>query len=135
MNISAQTRWRLLIISLPSRSATPRMRIWRALKALGAAVLRDGVYLLPDSEAAQQALTAQARAVVGSGGAAHVLTLADVEPAQQRHFLALFDRGREYTRLTEDMHRLRTGAPPPPSCPRHENHAEVATQIRGHTRN
>lgn len=109
MNISAQTRWRLLIISLPSRSATPRMRIWRALKALGAAVLRDGVYLLPDSEAAQRALAEQARAVVGSGGAAHVLTLADVEPAQQRHFLALFDRGREYTRLTEDMHRLRTG--------------------------
>ena len=54
MDMPARTRWRMLIISLPSRSATPRMRAWRALKTLGAAVLRDGVYLLPDSEAATQ---------------------------------------------------------------------------------
>jgi len=40
-------KWLLLILSLPTENATPRMRAWRALKALGAAVLRDGVYLLP----------------------------------------------------------------------------------------
>ena len=52
--------WRLLVISLPSNRATPRMRVWRALKALGAAVLRDGVYLLPDSQSAQAGFTQQA---------------------------------------------------------------------------
>jgi len=35
------------VISLPVSSATPRMRIWRALKALGCVALRDGAYLLP----------------------------------------------------------------------------------------
>ena len=85
------------------------MRIWRALKALGAAVLRDGVYLLPDSEAAQRALAVQARAVVGSGGVAHVLMLADIEPAQQRHFLALFDRSHDYTQVAEDIRKFRAG--------------------------
>ncbi|MBI3575532.1 MAG: chromate resistance protein [Gammaproteobacteria bacterium] len=105
----ARTRWRMLIISLPSRSATPRMRVWRALKALGAAVLRDGVYLLPDSEAAAQALAAQASEVIGSGGTAQVLVLDQPDLEQERHFRALFDRGGDYTRLTEELHRLRAG--------------------------
>ncbi|ANH36174.1 ChrB (plasmid) [Ralstonia solanacearum] len=39
--------WLLLIVSLPSAGATVRMRIWRAVKALGCAALRDGAYLLP----------------------------------------------------------------------------------------
>ena len=39
--------WLLLILSLPTQSATGRMRIWRALKQLGCAALRDGAYLLP----------------------------------------------------------------------------------------
>ncbi|MBF0427845.1 MAG: hypothetical protein HQL94_02895, partial [Magnetococcales bacterium] len=36
-----------LIFSLPARNATERMRAWRALKAMGGAICRDGVYLLP----------------------------------------------------------------------------------------
>ena len=39
--------WLTLIVSLPSASGTTRMRIWRAVKALGCAALRDGAYLLP----------------------------------------------------------------------------------------
>ena len=45
--------WLLLVISLPTSSATGRMRIWRALKALGCVALRDGAYLLPRARAAQ----------------------------------------------------------------------------------
>ena len=40
-------QWLLLVLSLPTENATVRMRAWRALRAAGAAVLRDGVYLLP----------------------------------------------------------------------------------------
>ena len=39
--------WLLLVVSLPTEGATARMRIWRALKALGCMALRDGAYLLP----------------------------------------------------------------------------------------
>ena len=35
--------WLLIVTTLPSENATARMRAWRALKASGAAVLRDGV--------------------------------------------------------------------------------------------
>ena len=40
-----------LVLSLPTRNSTLRMRVWRALKECGAAVLRDGVCLLPQAEA------------------------------------------------------------------------------------
>ena len=38
-----------LVLSLPTRNSTLRMRVWRGLKETGCGVLRDGVYLLPAS--------------------------------------------------------------------------------------
>ena len=36
-----------LALTLPSHDTTPRTKAWRALKSIGATVLRDGVYVLP----------------------------------------------------------------------------------------
>ena len=47
---SEKNPWLLFITSQPGKSTTPRIRLWRLLKGLGAAVLRDGVYLLPHRE-------------------------------------------------------------------------------------
>ena len=44
---AATSPWLLLILTLPGRQPAFRMRTWRNLKSLGAAVLRDGVYVLP----------------------------------------------------------------------------------------
>lgn len=104
--------WLLLVLSLPARQTTARMRIWRALRATGAAVLRDGVYLLPAVKGARAALEDQAHAVITAGGTARVLSLTNVDAMQQRHFMALFERGGEYTRLTEELNRLRAGLQP-----------------------
>ena len=59
--------WQLLIVSLPSNSTTLRMRIWRALKALGCAALRDGVYLLPWTAALEEQLRGLADEVAVGG--------------------------------------------------------------------
>ena len=42
-------RFTTLILSLPTRNSTLRMRLWRSLKDSGCGVLRDGVYVLPSS--------------------------------------------------------------------------------------
>ena len=57
-----------LITSLPTENATTRMRAWRALKASGAAVLRDGVYLMPEREACRSTFEAVAADVLSGGG-------------------------------------------------------------------
>lgn len=100
----------MLVISLPGRSATPRMRVWRGLKGLGAVVLRDGVYLLPHSKSAVMALQAQADTVISSGGDAHVLSFTSHEQPQADNFRKLFDRTSNYARLINVIQKLNAGS-------------------------
>ncbi len=92
--------WLLLILSLPTENTSTRMRAWRALKAIGAAVLRDGVYILPTNEERRDALNAVAADVEASGGTAYLLELD--QPAIYP-FAELFDRSAEYTKLAADI--------------------------------
>ncbi len=108
--------WLILIISLPTHNTTGRMRVWRALKAMGCGVLRDGVYLLPNRPGFRQALQLQAEDVVAGGGNAHVLVLNSEDKGQQAIFEALFDRSAEYAKLIEAIRQttrqeLQSGEP------------------------
>ena len=96
--------WLFLILSLPTENSTARMRAWRALKASGAAVLRDGVYVLPDQASCQSVLSAVAADVRAGGGTAHLIRGAGEEDAD---FPALFDRHEEYAALLDDVAKLR----------------------------
>ena len=95
--------WLILIVSLPTQNSAGRMRVWRALKALGCAVLRDGVYLLPYRAEFRQTLQLQAEDVITGGGNAHVLALNSETPEQQQTFEALFDRSNDYATLLENI--------------------------------
>lgn len=108
MDTHARPRWLTLVISLPGQRGTARMRVWRSLKATGAAVLRDGVYLLPDTSAAHAAFEKQARVIRAAGGSAHVLRLDEVAREQEQTFRALFDRASEYGPLIDALNKLRS---------------------------
>ena len=99
--------WLLLIINLPGRNKTLRMRIWRALKTAGAASLRDGVYLLPEAVASRQVLGEQAAEVQAGGGTAHLLPFASETPAVHESLVALFDRTADYVRLKSRVDAFR----------------------------
>ena len=76
MNISVPTAWLLLVVSLPTSGGTARMRIWRALKALGCMALRDGAYLLPSVAEREQALQDLADECVREGGNGWLMSVA-----------------------------------------------------------
>lgn len=99
--------WHILIVSLPTRHTTERMRVWRALKALGCGVLRDGVYLMPALTGARAAFEHQASEVVAAGGQAQVLSLDASDDAQAALFRGMFDRAEEYAALKSAMDTLR----------------------------
>jgi hypothetical protein len=85
-----------LVLSLPTRNSTLRMRVWRALKDCGAAVLRDGVYLLPRDAGGFQQLEKEIRT---HGGLAVVF---DASPQAADDLTALrarFDRTADYGML------------------------------------
>ncbi len=92
-----------LFVSLPTRQSAGRMRIWRALRALGCATLRDGVYLLPESAEHAAALGQIANEVLAVQGTAEVYRLGGTDDGQQAQMVALFDRGAEYARLLAAM--------------------------------
>lgn len=96
--------WLLLISTLPTENATARMRAWRALKASGAAVLRDGVYLLPDRPACADVLHTVAADVQASGGTAYLLQVGESGTAA---FPELFDRRDDYAALLAELTKLR----------------------------
>ena len=93
-------QWLLLVLSLPTENATVRMRAWRALRAAGAAVLRDGVYLLPARDDCRVTLEAIAQDVQAGGGVTYLM-LAD-EPSGAG-FAVLFDRGDDYAALLDEI--------------------------------
>ena len=84
----------LLLVTLPSQPNAVRLRIWRALKALGCVALRDGAYVLPENHAA--ALEQLAQEVVHNGGSAQVMTLLPKDDLQKADILAQFDRSDAY---------------------------------------
>lgn len=96
--------WLTLILGLPTANATERMRAWRALKASGAAVLRDGAYLLPNTAACREALASVERDILAINGTAYVLPV--VDPDGER-FVELFDRSEDYTRLSAEIETCR----------------------------
>jgi hypothetical protein len=96
--------WLALILGLPTANATERMRAWRALKALGAAVLRDGAYLLPDTGSCREALVSVERDILAINGTAYILPV--VDPDGER-FIKLFDRSDDYGKLRAEIEECR----------------------------
>lgn len=107
--------WLELVLSLPTENATARMRAWRALKSSGAAVLRDGVYLLPQRDACRALLEGVADDVRAAGGAAYLLRVSgdgdgtDADNGVDSNLVALFDRSVDYAALLADIASARDG--------------------------
>ena len=94
--------WLLIVLTLPTQNATARMRIWRGLKSLGCAALRDGAWLLPETAATRQGLETLVDETRAAGGTAWLLRL-DADNAQSVAFSGMFDRTSAYAELLADM--------------------------------
>lgn len=95
-------QWLVLVLSLPTQSATARMRIWRALKALGCAALRDGAYLLPATPSHHAALGELADECGREGGSAWILSAVATNTDDAQAYPALFDRAEDYAALIKN---------------------------------
>jgi len=96
---SGSSAWLFFILTLQGQQPAVRMRVWRALKALGTAVIRDGVYLLPNRPEFKEPLQAQSEEVTASGGTAQILEVNARDARQEAEFRQFFDRTSEYEKL------------------------------------
>jgi hypothetical protein len=101
--------WLVTVAQLPTEDPAARMRVLRTLESLGAAVLREGAYLLPDSAPNRESLDALADYIGKATGMAHVLEVKPSSPAQNEAFKHLFDRSARYEELVKTVESLRVG--------------------------
>jgi len=106
---NAAARWLVMVAQLPTEDPASRMRVLRTLESLGAAVIREGAYVLPSTPANRQSLESLADYVAKTAGAAHVLDVTAASPAQQKFFTWLFDRSQRYEELIKTVESLRLG--------------------------
>ena len=105
----AGSRWLVTVTRLPTEDPAARMRMLRTLESLGTAVLREGVYVLPDTTDNRRALERLARYVAQNAGVASVLRVDASDDAQQEQLKRLFDRSARYDELTKTIESLRVG--------------------------
>jgi hypothetical protein len=99
-----------LVLSLPTRNSTLRMRLWRALKDTGCGVLRDGVYVLPVA-ADPSGLAKLESDIRAQGGFAMTAELKPRTAAQLADIRKLFDRSHDYAELVEKIVAIRGSLP------------------------
>lgn len=103
--------WLLLVTNLPGHNPTLRMRIWRTMKSAGAGLLRDGAYLLPNSNGSREVLGGQAQEIRTAGGLAHLLAFDADSPEQSAELTALFDRTTEYAEAIQRLDGFKDALP------------------------
>jgi hypothetical protein len=87
------------------------MRVWRALKDAGCAVLRDGVYLLPAQSGDGASLERLEKEIRTHGGFALRLQSTPKAPSEQSRLRALFDRTPQYAGLIEEIGTAKASLP------------------------
>jgi hypothetical protein len=105
--MTSLSTWSILVLTLPTENATARMRAWRALKAKGCAVLRDGIYLLPHTDEREDVLRDVANGIIENGGAAHLLRAQSLDASQETEFRTLFDRSDDYANFVRSLSETR----------------------------
>jgi len=101
--------WLVAVTQLPTEDPDARMRVLRTLESLGTAVMRDGVYVLPDTPENRRALEALTEYIAKSAGNAQVLRVSAASAAQQSSLERLFDRTARYEELIKTVKSLRVG--------------------------
>src|SRR5579859_2262650 len=93
--------WLLLIFSLPAKSASQRVEIWRKLRRYGMLPMRSSGYVLPNSAMNLERMEWLATAIRTYRGQASVVQVQafDDLPATQLERLFVEARSRDYEKL------------------------------------
>lgn len=99
--------WLLFTTSLPAQTASDiRVRVWRSLRLLGAATLREGIAILPFSEEHYATLEKLAREIESVSGIAWLIELPKQRDNIETLFPSLFNRVKAYELLMSQAGQL-----------------------------
>jgi hypothetical protein len=101
---SSKTPWLLLVFSLPVKSASQRVEIWRKLKRYGTLALPSSGYVLPNTPMNQERMEWLATAIRAYKGQASVVQVQGFDdlPAERLRRLFVEARSRDYQKLLHE---------------------------------
>ena len=99
----SRSGWLLLLTQLPKSSSSPRVALWRRLRAAGATVMVTSAWVLPDTAAHVELLEHLRDGLLRQGGIGFVLSIPASAPEVNEAIVARFraDRGKEYDEFAE----------------------------------
>jgi len=108
MSQRSEAKWLLLIHQIPPKPDYFRVKIGRRLQRLGAAPIKNSVYVLPRSEQAYEDFEWVVREIVEGGGDASVCEARFVEGLSDVEVEGLFNAAREadYFELADEARRV-----------------------------
>src|ERR1700733_9177701 len=100
--------WLMLVFSLPARSASQRVQIWRKLQRYGMVALRSSGYVLPNNAVNQERMEWLATAIRSYKGQASVVQVQAFDDLPPVHLKQLFveARSRDYQKLLHEAKRV-----------------------------
>jgi hypothetical protein len=100
--------WFIIIYKLPSIPSTSRVTVWKRVKELGAFLLQQSVYLLPNSPATKEAVKTLKEQIQHLGGECKILEMATLGEEQEKEVITGFNSNREeeYTEVIKACKEL-----------------------------
>ena len=109
----------LLLVGVPPRPSSLRVRVWRRLRSLGAVPLKRSAYLLPDTAERYEDVQWLAQQIERDGGEATIIRVQQIENVSPAEVLRLFHEPRDldykqlagrYRKLLHEVDRAKTDA-------------------------
>jgi hypothetical protein len=118
MNIIAMhedSKWLLLVFTLPTSKASERVQMWRKLQRFGAIPFRNAGSLLPNTPDNQERFEWLATAIRATQGEASILQIQAIDDLSSGALQDQFRKARvaDYTTLIEDLQKLKPSAKGP----------------------
>jgi hypothetical protein len=100
--------WLLLIYQLPSRHSPTRVKVWRRLQRIGAVLLKNSAWAMPESDEAREDLEWLKAEIVAGGGEAMVLVGHAPQQVTEDEIVAAFRdaRAKDFEALRKDATKL-----------------------------
>src|ERR1700737_3103816 len=106
--ITKEVPWLLLVFSLPARSASQRVEIWRKLQRYGTLAMRSSGHFLPKPAAKQERMEWPATTIRTYKGQASVVQVQGFDDLPSEHLKQLFveARSRDYQKLVHEAKKV-----------------------------
>ena len=101
-------KWLFLLHQLPAKPAYARVKVWRRLQSLGAVIVKNAVYALPDSSESREDFAWLAKEISEGGGEALVCEAELIEGLSDEELRATFvsARNEDYERIASEARTL-----------------------------